>query len=151
MLIQGDIKMTKPNLFYSRHSIGLDKIINRVIEVSEHQNSVTYPPFNTIQLPNNFYEIQVAVAGFTESDIEVKVLDSDTLVIQGESAPIILEEGAAIIHQGISTRKFKRTFVLYENMVVHSARIKNGILSVKLEHVIPESMKPKIIPVMLDS
>ena len=143
-----------PEVFKNFHksTIGfdLDPLFNTMKSISD---SGTYPPYNIIQLDSNKYAIELAVAGFSESELfidqEHKVLKisgkqkedyPDDIVTDGNPLPKML-------HSGIATRAFERRFALAENVEVKEARLENGILQVHLEHHIPESMKPKRIAI----
>jgi molecular chaperone IbpA len=86
------------------------------------------------------------VAGFSQGEIEVNVKDGD-LIITGEKLNTDLPEGHEYTHQGISARRFVRTFSLADYVDVESAIARDGILTVKLERHIPEAMKPKTIAI----
>ena len=97
-------------------------------------------PYNLIKEDEDTYIIELAIAGFDKNDIEVK-LDRNTLYITGthDSEDIEYE------HKGIATRDFKRSFALGEFMEVIGAECKNGLLSIRIERIIPEDKKPKTI------
>lgn len=128
---------------YYRNAIGIDRVLDRLQTIAGQQStSAGYPPYNIIRSAENRYEIQIAVAGFSEGEIDVRV-DNGTLVITGEKLPIT--DGVEYIHRGISARKFIRAFGLAEYVEVLGAEVVNGILSVCLEQIIPDSLKPKTI------
>lgn len=127
--------------FY-RNSIGVDRLLSRVLESVEQSSAQGYPPYNIIRRGEHLYEIQVAVAGFTQGEIAVKV-ENSTLVVIGEKTTV--DSGVDYLYQGISSRKFLRTFSLADYVEVIEANVTNGILSVSLEQKIPDSMKPRLI------
>lgn len=128
--------------FY-RNSIGIDRLLSRVLDSVEQQSSASgYPPYNIIRRGEDLYEIQVAVAGFTQGEITVKV-ENSTLIVSGEKTTN--DDKADFLYQGISSRKFIRTFSLAEYVEVIGASVTNGILSVNLEQKIPDSLKPRLI------
>jgi molecular chaperone IbpA len=129
-----------------RHAIGFDRVfdeLNRAFANSKSDGN--YPPYNVVQLNDTQYVIEVAVAGFAETELDVELKDS-TLMVKGEKPK---EEGSEInyLHKGISNRNFTRNITLAENVEVRGATVKNGILSVALELVIPEEQKPKKIAI----
>jgi len=129
-----------------RHAIGFDRVfddLNRAFANSKSDGN--YPPYNVVQLNDTQYVIEVAVAGFAETELDVELKDS-TLMVKGEKTK---EEGSEInyLHKGISNRNFTRNITLAENVEVRGATVKNGILSVALELVIPEEQKPKKIAI----
>ena len=133
--------------FY-RNSIGVDKLFDRMIhQIDTAAASTTnYPPYNIVKTGENTYEIQVAVAGFTQGEVTVNVNEGQ-LVITGEKGDTDLPEGHVYEHQGISARRFIRTFTLADYVEVTDAASKDGILTVVLERQIPEAMKPKTIAI----
>lgn len=141
--------MTKITSFdlspFYRNAVGIDRLFDRITQQIDHAASSNYPPYNIVETGENHYEIQVAIAGFGPGEIEINVRDGE-LVITGEKteqAP----ENYVFRHQGISARKFIRTFSLAEYVEVRDAVSRDGILTVKLERVLPESAKPKTIAI----
>jgi molecular chaperone IbpA len=131
--------------FY-RNSIGVDRLFDRLISQIDTSTTTNYPPYNILKTGENTFEVQVAVAGFSQGEIEVSVKDGD-LIITGEKLNTELPEGHEYTHQGISARRFVRSFSLADYVEVESAIARDGILTVKLERHIPEAMKPKTIAI----
>ena len=105
----------------------------------------TFPPFNLKKVDENKYVIEMAVAGFARQDIEL-TLEDNRLVIKGETKSDESDEGS-YLHRGIAGRNFTRTFTLADNVVIDNAELINGMLKVWMEHLIPESKKPKKIDI----
>jgi molecular chaperone IbpA len=103
-----------------------------------------YPPHNVVKLDDSHYVIELAVAGFDEKEIDVE-LKENVLTVKGEQTKP--ETEVEYLHKGISARNFVRTFPLAEHIEVRGATVKNGILAIALEQVIPEEDKPKRIPI----
>ena len=141
--------MTKITSFdltpFYRNAIGVDRLFDRITSQIDHAAGTNYPPYNIVETGENTYEVQVAVAGFTQGEVEIAVKNGE-LIITGEKTET-LNEGHVYRHQGISARKFIRTFSLGDYVEVQSATSKDGILTVKLERIIPESAKPKTIAI----
>jgi molecular chaperone IbpA len=133
--------------FY-RNTIGIDRLFDRIMGQIDHASNANtnYPPYNILKIGEETFEIQVAVAGFTQGEFEVTVNDGE-LVITGEKIPEATLVGTEYIHQGISARKFIRTFTLADYVEVVTAEAKDGILSIRLERKIPEAAKPKTIAI----
>ncbi len=132
--------------FY-RNSIGVDKLFDRLMgQIDAGGTTQNYPPYNIVKTGDNTYEIQVAVAGFTQGEVTVNVNEGN-LIITGEKLATDLPEGHVYEHQGISARRFIRTFTLADYVEVTSAISCDGILTVKLERQVPEAMKPKTIAI----
>jgi molecular chaperone IbpA len=127
-----------------RHAIGFDSLfdqLNRTFANSKTDGN--YPPHNVLKVDDTHYVIEVAVAGFAESEIDVELKDN-VLTVRGEQDK---KDEIEYLHKGISTRNFVRTFPLAEHIEVRGATVKNGILAIALEQVIPEEDKPKKIAI----
>ena len=127
-----------------RTTIGFDRILDHMLRVNTINVQQNYPPYNIIRNDETNYEIQIAVSGFSEKDIDITLTDNQ-LVITGENTD---EDTNEYLHRGIAARKFIRTFSLSDDVVVNAAKVKNGLLIVSLEHVVPDEKKPKKIPVI---
>lgn len=129
-----------------RHAIGFDRMFEELNRsFANSKGSDNYPPYNVIKLNDTHYVVEVAVAGFSEDELDVELKDG-VLSVSGEK---VKAEGdsAEYLHKGISARSFLRRFTLAENVEVRAATVKNGVLSVALEHVVPEEKKPKKIAI----
>ena len=129
-----------------RQSIGFDRVfdeLNRTFANSRTDSN--YPPYDIVKTGDETYEIRIAVAGFAEGEIDVTFHDN-VLTVTGEHKR---EEDTAYeyLHRGISARKFNRQFPLADHVEVRSATARDGILTVYLEHVVPEEDKPKSIAI----
>ena len=133
--------------FY-RNSIGVDKLFDRMMhQIDTAAASTTnYPPYNIVKTGDTTYEIQVAVAGFTQGEVTVNVNEGQ-LIITGEKLLTDLPEGHVYEHQGISARRFIRTFTLADYVEVTNAVSQDGILAVSLERRVPEALLPKTIAI----
>ena len=127
-----------------RFAVGFDRMFSELSRTAGTLNSSNYPPYNIIKHNDTAYTIEVAVAGFDETELDVELKDSE-LHVKGEKATD--DASGDYLHNGIAARNFLRTFALAENVEVSGATVKNGILSVALEHIIPESSKPKKIAI----
>ena len=125
----------------SRNSIGLDTYFENIFNVT---NQVNYPPYNIVKTGDYTYNIEVALAGFNKKDIEVKYADN-TLEIKSIHEKEEDKEG--VLHKGISKRHFTRSFTIAEDVEVKGAELKDGLLQVELEKIIPESKKPRTIDI----
>ena len=121
--------------------IGFDRMIDRMREATPGQSN--YPPYNIVKTEENFYELQLAVAGFTQDDLDVELKDG-VLTVEGKKDR---DDEKNYIHKGISARAFRRTFTLSDTIVVNGADLTDGILTVELENVIPEEKKPRKITI----
>ena len=136
--------------FY-RNSVGVDRLFDRLLgQIDSGGTTQNYPPYNIVKTGDNSYEIQVAVAGFTQGEVTVNVNEGN-LIVTGEKQSNDLPEGHTYEHQGISARRFIRTFTLADYVEVTSAISRDGILVIKLERQVPEAMKPKTIAISYES
>jgi molecular chaperone IbpA len=125
-----------------KFAIGFDDLFAQLQHLEQRGKDSGYPPFNLIKLNENNYAIELAVAGFQESELDVEVEDGD-LVIRGTNREVE-EDAGEYIHRGIAARDFVKRIKLAEGVEVNSAHVKNGILTVKLEQFIPEPVKQKV-------
>jgi molecular chaperone IbpA len=128
----------------ARHAIGFDRLFHDMNRTFANGRNDNYPPYNIAQLDDTHYVIEVAVAGFEENELDVELKDQN-LVVKGTKPKKEIEVTYA--HKGISTRNFERIFTLNPDIEVKAATVKNGILAIALEHVIPEEQKPKKIAI----
>ena len=129
----------------SRALIGFDRIFQDMENRFTSQLNNNYPPYNVLKTDENTYEIQIAVSGFTKEEVGVEV-DQDQLIIRGERKRAD-DASWEYLHRGLATRDFTRSFTLAEYMEVGSASINNGILSIRITKIIPESLKPRKIAI----
>ena len=127
-----------------KFGIGFDNMFDEMMRVTSQQTT-NYPPHNILKIDENNFVVQLAVAGFAEGEININV-EKNVLTVTGGSTRDN-EFGAEYVVQGISMRDFERSFTLAEYVEVTGASITNGILSVKLERIVPEEKKPKSIAI----
>jgi molecular chaperone IbpA len=130
----------------NRALIGFDTMFDQMERRFANSVSNNYPPHNIIKTGENQYEIQLAVTGFSKSEISVTVEDN-VLVIKGESMATDYAP-EAYLHRGLATRDFAKEFPLAEHIEVVGAETQNGMLTIKLIRNIPESAKPKVIDIV---
>ena len=107
-----------------------------------------WPAYNIVEKKDNHYDIEVALAGFNKKDIKVSYADGQ-LSIESVKNDKTKErdENGNVIHQGIAKRYFKKSFSVAENCEVQNAELKDGLLRVSLERIIPEAQKPRVIDI----
>ena len=128
-------------------SIGFDSIFDefdRMLESTERYSS-NYPPYNIKRLNDADYRIEVALAGYSKSDIEIELRDSALIVRNKAKEKMIDDKGDDVIHKGISTRQFERVFTISEDIKVKEAELKNGLLTIDLKRIIPDERKSRLI------
>ena len=133
-----------------RSFVGFEQLfeeINRSFQMSKQDN---YPPHNIIRTGDNRYIIEMAVAGFLENELDIETVTNNygqnVLTIRGHRQR---EDDAdwQYLHRGLATRNFERSFPLSENVEIVGATVTNGILTVTLEHKVPETQKPKKVAI----
>ena len=125
--------------------VGFDRIWN---ELDRHMTqgidqSAAFPRHNIIKVDDEHYTIELALAGYSKDELDLEVKD-DVLIVAGEKQK---DDEVDYLHKGISTKKFRRTFRLNENVVVKSADFVDGLLTVALEVIVPEEKKPRKIDI----
>ena len=131
-------------------SVGFDSIFeefDRMLDSTERYNS-NYPPYNIHKLNDTNYKIEVALAGYSKDDIELELKENTLTVRNKAKEKVINEEGNGVLHKGISTRQFERAFTISEDIKVKNAELKNGLLNIDLERIIPEDKKSRLIEIM---
>ena len=130
------------DLFNDPFFIGFNRDLARLN--SAHKiNSQSYPPYDLLKLDEDTYRLSLAIAGFAKEDVSVSV-ENGTLIIKGE---IVEVTDAEIVHKGIAGRKFVRSFALGEYMEVSGAELKDGMLHINVDRIVPEEKKPKAIKI----
>jgi molecular chaperone IbpA len=124
----------------SKALVGFD----RYFTAPHHQNG-NYPPHNIVKYSDTHYSIEVAVAGFTKEEITVEV-DQDQLTILGTKA-VDVNDSKEYLHRGLAARDFEQTFTLAEYMNVVGAEVKDGMLKISIERIIPEALRPRQIEI----
>jgi len=130
------------DLFNDPFFIGFNRELNR-LNNAHKINSQSYPPYDLLKLDEDTYRLSIAIAGFSKDDIAVSV-DNGTLIIKGE---IVEVADAEVVHKGIAGRKFTRSFALGEYMEVTGAELKDGMLHINVDRIVPEEKKPKTIKI----
>lgn len=131
----------------NRALVGFDRLFDTFDSRFANQLNTNYPPYNVVKTDDDHYAVEVAVAGFKRDEITVEV-DGDQLTIKGESSTANESTARQYLHKGLSSRDFVRQFSLAEHMIVKGAEIKDGILAITIERVIPEDKKPRLIDIV---
>jgi molecular chaperone IbpA len=124
-------------------TIGFDHLFDNLNTVGELSNN--YPPYNIVDDGDGKYTIEFAAAGFTEEELTItQVPDGNKLVVQGIQEK---DDERTFVHKGIGGRNFTKEFALNQDVEVAGADFSDGILTISLEHIIPEERKPKTISI----
>ena len=128
-----------------RTAIGFDRLANLIDSASRFDaQAPSYPPYNVERVDEDAYRVTMAVAGFSEDELDIEVKDQ-TLTVAGRKAEP--ETRATYLYQGIAARSFERRFQLADHVQVTGARLENGLLHVDLRREVPEALKPRSIPI----
>lgn len=127
----------------NRALVGFDRVINdRFFQGNQNGN---YPPHNIVKYSDTHYGIEVAVAGFTKDEITVEV-NQDQLTITGVKS-VDVNDNKEYLHRGLAARDFEQSWTLAEYMEVKGAEVKDGMLKIQIERIIPEALKPRTIEI----
>ena len=128
-----------------RSTVGFDRLTNIMDNVmSSDSNQSGYPPYNIEKLDDDSYRITIAVAGFTEDELNIEARDGQ-LVISGKKPTE--EKEVKYLHRGIATRAFEKRFQMADHVHATSATTENGLLHVDLVREVPEALKPRKIEI----
>ena len=128
-----------------RNTVGFDRLaalLDNAFRVE--QSNTSYPPYDIETLDEHRYAISLAVAGFTQDELDIQV-ERGVLFIKGKKSEH--KDKRNYFHQGIATRAFERKFNLADHVEITSANLANGLLTIELKHELPEAMKPKRIEI----
>jgi len=127
-----------------RSSVGFDRLFDLLTQAERAEASTAWPPYNIEKVADDQYRITMAVAGFTQDEIELTQHDT-TLLVSGQRKD---QEGEhQYLHRGIAGRGFRQTFNLAEHVKVAGATMENGLLTVELQREVPEALKPRRITI----
>ena len=126
-----------------RSTVGFDHLADQLDASLRQTADDNYPPYNIERSGDDAYRISLAVAGFGVNDIAVTA-ERDTLIIEGSKPEVTERE---YLYHGIASRPFRRVFSLADHVKVKEALFKDGLLIVDLVREVPESMKPRRIPI----
>ena len=106
-----------------------------------------FPPYNIVKTGENTYDVELALAGFNKDDIEVEYKENMLTVKSKKQEETKDEDGNVIQHRGISKRMFSKSFTIANDVEVKGAELKDGLLKVSMERIIPEHKKAKLIDI----
>ena len=127
------------------YAVGFDRIFDQLSTYGQNMSQSTgFPPYNIVKHTDFEFSIEMALAGLSKEDIEVKVSDGTITVksVWDEKA-----ENAEVLHRGISHKKFTRNFTIADDIEVNGATLENGLLEIQLERIVPDSKKPRVIKI----
>ena len=131
---------------FTPYAVGFDRVFDRLQEVEGVSRSAStgFPPYNIRKDGDYNFVIEIALAGLSKDDLEVEVAEGVLTVRTKEKKD---EDGGELLHRGISYRQFTRKWTMADDIVVSDAKMENGMLLIKLERVIPEEKKPRLLKI----
>jgi|TARA_B110000977_G_scaffold200488_1_gene291204 molecular chaperone IbpA len=129
-------------------AVGFDRVFDRLVEFPQTHQSQGFPPYNIRTLKGKEFFIDLALAGLDINDVEIEVKE-DVLTVRStwDDGFDYFSGGGEYVHRGISFKKFTRSFTLADDIEVNGADFKNGLLTIALERIIPESKKARKIKI----
>ena len=128
-----------------RNTVGFDRFMTVAdAALRSAETAASYPPYNIEKLGDDDYRISMAVAGFSDEDIDVTIHDN-RLTVTGRGKEN--DSNSSFLYRGIAGRAFERSFELAEHIKVVDAELKNGLLHISLKREVPEERRPRQIPV----
>ena len=122
-----------------RNSIGLEDWMRRLDNAFE-AGDVNYPPYNLVKETDTRYRLELAIAGFSKDDVEVTT-ESNKLTVEGKQKDA---DTAEYVYRGLASRDFTRTWTLSDDVEVNKVDFTNGLLTVRLNKIVPDHQKRKV-------
>jgi molecular chaperone IbpA len=132
-------------------TVGFDNVFDHFERMFDDHNfnemvNINYPPYNIVKTGKNTYDIELALAGFSKKDIDITMEDG-MLNIKSVVEATKDKDEDGVIHKGIAKRYFSKSFTIADDVEVKGAELKDGLLKVSLERIVPESKKPRTISI----
>ena len=131
-------------------SVGFDNVFDHFGSMFEDDmfdiSVPNYPPYNIVKVKDNHYNIEVALAGYNKKDIEVNY-ENNMLTIKTADQKSDEKKEGENIYKGIAQRMFKKSFTIADDVKVKGAELKDGLLTISCERIIPEHKKKKLIQI----
>ncbi len=130
---------------FTPFAVGFDRTFDRLWDYASHQADTAggFPHYNIVEKGDHHYTIEMALAGYSKSDIDVELADG-VLTIKSIKS---VEDSDNKVYRGIASRNFTRKFTLADDIVVKDGSLKDGMLSIELERIVPEEKKPRLIKI----
>ena len=124
-------------------TVGFDSMFDRLFgDVERSENPSGFPPYNIRKDEENYYTIEMAVAGFSKEDLEAEIKEG-VLTVRSKQD----QEEGEYLHRGIAKRAFSRSFTLSDDVIIKRADLINGMLTISLERIVPEEKKSRMIEI----
>ena len=137
----------------AKFGVGFDSVIDRLQSdffTDSFQGTQNFPPYNIIKRDGTSYDIEMAVAGFAEEDLDIEYADNVLTISSKDSEPFKDNTEPEYVHKGIAVRKFTKKFSLADDVIVNDASMKNGMLTISMEKIVPEGKKKRSIKIISD-
>ncbi|MFN3352638.1 MAG: Hsp20 family protein [Brevundimonas sp.] len=128
-----------------RSAVGFDRLATLLESAARTSESGGWPPYNIETTGENAYRVEIAVAGFTPDELNVEVKENLLTVTGRKTANDDSQRN--YLHRGLAERDFERRFQLADYVIVTSAKLENGLLSIELKRELPEALKPRRIEI----
>jgi len=126
-------------------AIGFDSLWDRFHTIETVNSASNYPPYNIVKHDAEQWSIELAVAGFKRSELDIELAES-VLTITAKSENT--DEDVEYVHRGLAKRAFTRKWTLADDVIINDASLIDGVLTVKLQRIIPEEKKPRKIEIL---
>ena len=153
LLNKRSIKMNKHLSIFNQLrpvTVGFDNIFDHFESMFDNEvfqvPQVNYPPYNIVKTGSNTYDIEVALAGFSKDDIDV-AYENNLLTIKSKEKEAKDTNKDDVLHKGISQRMFSKVFTVADDVEITGAELKDGLLKVSMERIIPEAKRAKTIEI----
>ena len=156
LLTIGGKQMTKNQLSIFNQlrpvTVGFDNVFDHFERMFNDEffnvPNVNYPPYNIVKTGANTYNVEVALAGFSRDDVSVEFAEGIlTIKSKDRTESNKKDEDGDIIHKGISKRYFSKSFTVSDDVEIKGAELKDGLLTVSMERIIPEAKKARVIEI----
>ena len=132
-------------------TVGFDNMFDHfehMMDDSFFRGSVTnFPPYNIVKTGEYTYDVELALAGFSKDDIEVHYENNMLTVKSKQKEKSEAKDSDGVIHRGISKRWFSKSFTIADDVEIKGAELKDGLLKVSMERIVPEGKKARSIEV----
>lgn len=136
-----------------KFGVGFDSMVDQLTSdffTDSYQGTQNFPPYNIIKKDDLSYDIEMAVAGFSQEDLEIDYADNVLTVSSKETETFKDSKEPEYIHKGLAVRKFTKQFTLAEDVIVKDASMKNGMLTISMEKVVPEGKRKRSIKIVTE-
>ena len=133
-------------------TVGFDNVFDHFERMIDDHNfntmvATNFPPYNIVKTGEYTYDVELALAGFSKNDIDVEYKDNMLTVKSKEKDKSEAKDADGVLHRGISKRWFSKSFTIADDVEVKGAELKDGLLKISMERIIPEGKRARTIEV----